>query len=67
MMDLILKGIPDSLRAELWLFSSGAINDVRPSQPPDSVSSSLLEDLQTCDRSMTPMCMFLFYLLGAVL
>lgn len=26
--DLILKGIPDSLRAEVWLIFSGAINQV---------------------------------------
>ncbi|XP_065191031.1 TBC1 domain family member 9-like [Sycon ciliatum] len=28
-MDLVLKGIPDSLRAELWLCSSGAMNDLQ--------------------------------------
>ena len=26
--DLILKGVPDSLRAEVWLIFSGAINQV---------------------------------------
>lgn len=26
--DLILKGIPVQLRAELWMFYSGAINEV---------------------------------------
>ena len=27
--DLILKGVPDSLRAEVWLIFSGAINQVQ--------------------------------------
>ena len=27
--DLILKGIPASLRRDIWMISSGAINDVR--------------------------------------
>lgn len=26
--DLILKGVPDSLRAEVWLIFSGAVNQV---------------------------------------
>ena len=26
--DLIMKGVPDSLRAEVWLIFSGAINQV---------------------------------------
>ena len=30
--DLILKGVPDSLRAEVWLIFSGAINQVTTDQ-----------------------------------
>lgn len=27
--ELVLKGIPDSLRAEIWLIFSGAVTEVR--------------------------------------
>ena len=31
--ELVLKGIPDSLRAEIWLIFSGAVTEVWESYP----------------------------------
>ena len=32
--ELVLKGIPDSLRAEIWLIFSGAVTEVLPDFSP---------------------------------
>ncbi len=33
MHELILKGVPDKYRGETWILFSGAINEVRESNP----------------------------------
>lgn len=43
--DLILKGVPDSLRAEVWLIFSGAINQVTCPTDKDKTYAIFLEYL----------------------
>ena len=42
--ELVLKGIPDSLRAEIWLIFSGAVTEVRERAVTERNSHKILPD-----------------------